>query len=168
MHGQVHPGQPGGVLHQIHQEQSGQVQSSGKCKITNNTHIHNLVIITSPLSSSLSSPLSLLSSLLSPPLSSPLLSLSSPLLSSLQSKDEYGEITKIARPLPLEYLIIELTTTTPIKPDPLLPGGQGYFPTTNRDLQVNGCNLINVQHSHFQFQFTCTGGKTKHEIIKLN
>lgn len=52
-----------------------------------------------------------------------------------KTKDEYGEVTRLARPLPLEYLIIELTTTTPIKPKPLLPGGKGHFPVTNREFQ---------------------------------
>lgn len=52
-----------------------------------------------------------------------------------KTKDEYGDVTRLARPLPLEYLIIELTTSTPIKPNPLLPGGNGHFPITNRELQ---------------------------------
>ena len=46
-------------------------------------------------------------------------------------------MTKLARPLPLEYLIIELTTSTPRSPTPLLPGGQGSFPVENRDIQVH-------------------------------
>ena len=52
-----------------------------------------------------------------------------------QGKGEYGiEVTKIARPLPLEYLIVELTTTTPLRPKPTLPGGRGDpFPIENRD-----------------------------------
>ncbi len=53
-----------------------------------------------------------------------------------KAKDEYGERIKLARPLPLEYLLIELTTTTPIKPNPLFPGGNGHFPITNRETQV--------------------------------
>lgn len=50
-------------------------------------------------------------------------------------KGEYGiEVTKLARPLPLEYLIVELTTTTPKRPKPTLPGGRGEpFPVENRE-----------------------------------
>jgi len=52
----------------------------------------------------------------------------------LQTKGEYGsDVTKLARPLPLEYLIIELTTTTPKTPRPLLVGGKDPpFPVENR------------------------------------
>lgn len=54
--------------------------------------------------------------------------------SPLQTKGEYGsDVTKLARPLPLEYLIIELTTTTPKTPRPLLVGGKDPpFPVENR------------------------------------
>lgn len=49
-------------------------------------------------------------------------------------RDEYGvDVMKEARPLPLEYLIIELTTTSPRNPQPLLPGGkEPFFPIENR------------------------------------
>ena len=52
-----------------------------------------------------------------------------------QMKGEYGiEVTRIARPLPLEYLIVELTTTHPLHPKPSLPGGRGDpFPVENRE-----------------------------------
>ena len=52
-----------------------------------------------------------------------------------QCKGDYGmEVTKLARPLPLEYLIVELTTTTPLRPKPSLPGGRGApFPVENRE-----------------------------------
>jgi len=51
-------------------------------------------------------------------------------------------VTKLARPLPLEYLIVEVTTTTPLEPCPSLPGGRGNkFPIENRaalgELQVS-------------------------------
>ena len=51
-----------------------------------------------------------------------------------QTRGEYGvDVTREARPLPLEYLIIELTTSTPRNPQPLLPGGKGpLFPVENR------------------------------------
>lgn len=57
-----------------------------------------------------------------------------PLSHSWQSKGEYGvDVTKLARPLPLEYLIIELTTSTPVDPRPYLMGGKGPpFPVENR------------------------------------
>lgn len=54
------------------------------------------------------------------------------------TKDQYGQVTRLARPLPLEYLIIEVTTSTPLKPAPFLPGGGGRgqpFPVENRDVQ---------------------------------
>ena len=48
-----------------------------------------------------------------------------------QTRGEYGvDVMKEARPLPLEYLIIELTTTSPRNPQPLLPGNA--FPVENR------------------------------------
>ena len=72
------------------------------------------------------------------------------LFSLSQGKGEYGtEITKIARPLPLEYLIVELTTTTPRRPKPTLPGGRGTpFPIENRDqfgeIQVTNASLLDT------------------------
>lgn len=49
-----------------------------------------------------------------------------------KTRGEYGvDVTKEARPLPLEYLIIELTTTSPRNPQPLLPGSA--FPVENRE-----------------------------------
>ena len=52
-------------------------------------------------------------------------------LSPHQTRGEYGvDVMKEARPLPLEYLIIELTTTSPRNPQPLLPGSS--FPVENR------------------------------------
>lgn len=54
------------------------------------------------------------------------------------------DVTKEARPLPLEYLIIELTTSSPRNPLPMLPGGKGpAFPVENRaavgqPVQVSG------------------------------
>lgn len=52
-----------------------------------------------------------------------------------KTKNEYGiEVTKIARPLPLEYLIIELTTSSPVQPKPYLVGGlDPAFPIENRE-----------------------------------
>lgn len=52
-----------------------------------------------------------------------------------QTRGEYGtDITKEARPLPLEYLIIEVTSSSPLKPHPLLPGGnEPFFPVENRE-----------------------------------
>ncbi|XP_065900077.1 nuclear protein localization protein 4 homolog isoform X2 [Dysidea avara] len=49
-------------------------------------------------------------------------------------KSDYGNtVTKLARPLPLEYLIVEVTTTTPLEPCPTLPGGHGNkFPIEHR------------------------------------
>ena len=52
----------------------------------------------------------------------------------IQDKSDYGTtLTKLARPLPLEYLIVEVTTTTPLEPCPTLSGGRGKkFPIENR------------------------------------
>lgn len=50
--------------------------------------------------------------------------------------NEYGnEVTKLARPLPVEYLLVEVTTTTPLEPCPSLPGGKNGdpFPIENRE-----------------------------------
>ncbi|CAI8045492.1 Nuclear protein localization protein 4 homolog [Geodia barretti] len=51
-----------------------------------------------------------------------------------QARGEYGtDVMKEARPLPLEYLIIELTTTSPCNPQPLLPAvAEPLFPVENR------------------------------------
>ena len=56
----------------------------------------------------------------------------------MQMKGEYGsEVTKLARPLPLEYLLIELTTTSPQHPKPYLVGGkEPPFPVENRAAQI--------------------------------
>ena len=52
-----------------------------------------------------------------------------------QKMNEYNsQVTKLARPLPVEYLIVELTTTTPLRPKATLPGGRGNpFPVENRE-----------------------------------
>lgn len=76
-------------------------------------------------------------------------------LSILKTKDEYGEVTRLARPLPLEYLIIELTTTTPIKPNPFLPGGNGNFPITNREFQVTGYRSMTHEVSILRIILDC-------------
>jgi nuclear protein localization family protein 4 len=51
-----------------------------------------------------------------------------------KARGEYGtDVMKEARPLPLEYLIIELTTTSPCSPQPLLPAvAEPLFPVENR------------------------------------
>ena len=65
-----------------------------------------------------------------------------------QARGEYGtDVMKEARPLPLEYLIIELTTTSPCNPQPLLPAvAEPLFPVENRAavgqaVQVSGCRV---------------------------
>ena len=42
----------------------------------------------------------------------------------------------MARPLPLYHLTVDLTTTTPLNPQPLFSGGKGHFPIENREIQV--------------------------------
>ena len=78
------------------------------------------------------------------------------LFSLSQGKGEYGtEITKIARPLPLEYLIVELTTTTPRRPKPTLPGGRGTpFPIENRD-QFGEIQVTNHYWTPGLIQYIC-------------
>ena len=72
--------------------------------------------------------------------------------------DYGGDVTKLGRPLPLEYLIIELTTTTPLNPQPLLVGGkEPLFPVENRgsigqptqDFSALSSYLCNQQSSNF-------------------
>ena len=56
-----------------------------------------------------------------------------------QMTNEYGnEVTKLARPLPVEYLLVEVTTTTPLEPCPSLPGGKNGdpFPMENREFNT--------------------------------
>jgi len=54
-------------------------------------------------------------------------------------KDEYGnEIKKIGRPLPVEYLLIDVPVTTPLQPlqtFTTLPAGKNPFPVENRLLE---------------------------------
>ena len=54
-----------------------------------------------------------------------------------QTKGEYGaDVTLLARPFPLYQLTVDLTTTTPLNPQPLFSGGKGRFPIENREIQV--------------------------------
>merc|ERR1712088_530774 len=54
-------------------------------------------------------------------------------------KDEYGnEIKKVGRPLPVEYLLIDVPVTTPLQPlqtFTTLPAGKNPFPVENRLLE---------------------------------
>ena len=52
----------------------------------------------------------------------------------LQDRGEYGmEVMKEARPLPLVYLIVELTAASPCETQPLLPAvSEPLFPVENR------------------------------------
>ena len=50
-------------------------------------------------------------------------------------------MTKGARPLPVEYLLVELTTGSSTNSQPLLLAGQPLFPVENRAVQVRvGCD----------------------------
>ena len=56
-----------------------------------------------------------------------------------QEKDEYGnEITKIGRPLPVEYLLVDMPVSSPITPVStfsVLNGDKKHFPVENRMLE---------------------------------
>ena len=63
-----------------------------------------------------------------------------------QTKGEYGaDETFLARPFPLYQLTVDLTTTTPLSPQPLFPGGKGRFPVENREMQV-GNEILIINH----------------------
>lgn len=76
-------------------------------------------------------------------------------------KGEYGsEVTKLARPLPLEYLLVDLTTTTPLQPKPFLVGGkEPLFPIENRagiGLQIQDfSSLSSYLHNQQTSNFLC-------------
>merc|ERR1712025_535597 len=56
-----------------------------------------------------------------------------------KEKDEYGnEITKIGRPLPVEYLLVDMPVSSPITPVStfsVLSGDKNHFPVENRMLE---------------------------------
>ena len=53
-----------------------------------------------------------------------------------QEKDKYGnEVTKLARPLPIAYLLVDVPASTPREPlftFPLQPARRSQFPVENR------------------------------------
>lgn len=53
----------------------------------------------------------------------------------LQEKDQYGnEVTQLARPLPVEYLLVDLPAAFPVEPEFTFFAGNGHkpFPVENR------------------------------------
>lgn len=52
---------------------------------------------------------------------------------SSQDKDQYGnEVQKLARPLPVEYLLVDLPTSSPLVPIYTFPARDHHFPVENR------------------------------------
>lgn len=50
-----------------------------------------------------------------------------------QAKDQYGnEVQKLARPLPVEYLLVDLPTSSPLVPLYTFPAHDYPFPVENR------------------------------------
>ena len=50
-----------------------------------------------------------------------------------QAKDQYGnEVQKLARPLPVEYLLVDLPTSSPLVPLYTFPAHEHPFPVENR------------------------------------
>lgn len=50
-----------------------------------------------------------------------------------QAKDQYGnEVQKLARPLPVEYLLVDLPTSSPLAPLYTFPAHDYPFPVENR------------------------------------
>jgi nuclear protein localization protein 4 homolog len=54
-------------------------------------------------------------------------------LNLFQDKDQYGnEVQKLARPLPVEYLLVDLPTSSPLTPIYTFPSHKQPFPVENR------------------------------------
>lgn len=56
----------------------------------------------------------------------------------LQEKDVYGnEVSRLGRPLPVEYLLVDIPASTPLVPSYTFPQRQNneYFPVENRFLE---------------------------------
>ena len=46
-----------------------------------------------------------------------------------QEKDSYGnEVTQLARPLPVEYLLVDMAAAFPVEPEYTFPAGNGHKP----------------------------------------
>lgn len=68
-----------------------------------------------------------------------------------KEKDEYGnEVTRLARPLPVEYLIVDLPASMPKEPKYTfrLPVGKNLFPVENRLDQKQVCLVGFLFRSH--------------------
>ena len=51
-----------------------------------------------------------------------------------QDKDEYGnEVTQLARPLPVEYLLVDLGAAFPVEPQYTFKKAEKPFPVENRN-----------------------------------
>lgn len=51
----------------------------------------------------------------------------------LQDKDQYGnEVQKLARPLPVEYLLVDVPASTPVAQVYTFPARHHHFPAENR------------------------------------
>lgn len=51
----------------------------------------------------------------------------------IQAKDQYGnEVQKLARPLPVEYLLVDVPTSSPLVPLYTFPAHEHPFPVENR------------------------------------
>lgn len=71
-----------------------------------------------------------------------------------KEKDEYGnEVTRLSRPLPVEYLIVDLPASMPIEPKYTfrLPTGKTLFPVENRidQKQVSFSQITNFEPGEF-------------------
>ena len=71
-----------------------------------------------------------------------------------QDKDEYGnEVTQLSRPLPVEYLLVDLGAAFPVEPQYTFKKAEKPFPVENRnavgDTQV--CSELSRLGSHLHY-----------------
>lgn len=71
-------------------------------------------------------------------------------LLSIKDKDQYGnEVQKMARPLPVEYLLLDVPTSSPLIPLYTFPSRQHRFPIENRLLDKHLQDFATF-HSYMQ------------------
>lgn len=71
-------------------------------------------------------------------------------ISSPQDKDQYGnEVQKLARPLPVEYLLVDLPTSSPLTPLYTFPAHEHPFPVENRQYDERIQDLTGL-HNYMQ------------------
>lgn len=68
-----------------------------------------------------------------------------------QDKDQYGnEVQKMARPLPVEYLLVDVPASSPLTPLYTFPSQQHRFPIENRSMIFQQLQDFSNFHQYMQ------------------